>query len=61
MNTNEGRTNRPHGLRGPVAVSAAAAVPPSRGSPPGRYLADAAPRAEGTGGHAAAAREGRQS
>ena len=65
MNTNAGRTHRPHGLPGPVAVPAAAAVPPSRGSPPGRYLAGAgllaAPPAAGPGGHAAAAREGRQS
>jgi hypothetical protein len=71
MNTNAGTTHRLHGLPGPVAVSAAfaanawAAVPPSRGSPPGRYLTGsgllAAQQAAGTGEHAAAAREGRQS
>jgi len=71
MITNAGTTHRPHGLPGPVAVSAAfaanawAAVPPSRGSPPGRYPAGSgfltAPQAVGTGEHAAAAREGRQS
>jgi hypothetical protein len=71
MNTNAGTTNRRHGLPGPVAASAAyaanawAAVPPSRGSPPGRYPAvsglPTAPQAAGTGVHAAAARERRQS
>jgi hypothetical protein len=71
MNTNAGTTHRLRGLPGPVAVSAAfaanawAAVPLSRGSPPGRYLAGPgllmAPRAAGTGEHAPAAREGRQS
>jgi hypothetical protein len=68
MNTNAGATHR---LHGPVAVTAAfaanawAAVPPSRGSPPGRYPVGsglfAAPRAAGTGEPAAAARERRQS
>jgi hypothetical protein len=71
MNANAGTTRGLHGLPGPVAVSAAfaanawAAVPPSRGSPPGRYLTGsgllAAQQAAGTGEHAAAAREGRQS
>jgi hypothetical protein len=71
MNTNAGTTHRLRGLPGPVAVSAAfaanawAAVPLSRGSPPGRYLAGPGllmvPRAAGTGEHAPAAREGRQS
>jgi hypothetical protein len=68
MNTNAGTT---HGLPGVVAVSAAfaanawAAVPPSRGSPAGRYLAGsvllATPQAAGTAERAAPAREGRQS
>jgi len=69
MNANTGTTHR---LQGPVAVRAAfaanawAAVPPSRGSPPGRYPAGsglhAAPLAAGDGEHtAAAAAEGRPS
>ena len=72
MNTNAGSTHRLYGLPGPVAVSAAfaanawAAVPPSRGSPPGYFLAGsgllAAPLAAGAGEHAAAtAGEGRPS
>jgi hypothetical protein len=72
MNTNAGTTHRLHGLPSPMAVSTAfavnawAAVPPSRGSPPGRYLADsgrlAAPLAAGTGEHTVAAPgEGRRS
>ena len=61
MHTNARMT---HGLPGQVAVSAAfaanawAAVPPSRGSPAGRYLAGsgllAAPLAAGAGEHATA-------
>jgi hypothetical protein len=64
MNTNAGSTHRLHELPCPAAVSAAfrpnawAAVPPARGSPPGRYLAGsgllAAPPAAGAGEHAAA-------
>jgi hypothetical protein len=64
MNTNAGSTHRLHGLPGPMAVSTAfaanswAAVPLSRGSPPGRYLARsgllAVPLAAGAGEHAAA-------
>ena len=70
MNTNASTTHR-QGLPGPVAVSAAfaanawAAVPPSRGSPPGHSLPGsgrAALLAVVTGKHAAAAaREGRPS
>lgn len=65
MNTNAGSTHRLHGLPGPVAVSTAfaanawAAVPLSRGSPPGRCLARsgllAVPLAATVGEHAAAA------
>jgi len=65
MNTNAGSTHRLHGLPGPVAASTAfaanagAAVPLSRGSPPGRYQARpgllAVPLAAGAGEHAAAA------
>jgi hypothetical protein len=68
MNTNAGTTHRPQGLPGPVAVSAAftanawAAVPPSRGSPPGRHLAGSGfPAAGASGPAAAAAGEGRPS
>jgi hypothetical protein len=72
MNTNAGTTHRLHGLPGPVAASAAfaanawAAVPSSRGSPPGRYLAGGGLRAgqpaAGAGAHTvAAAGEGRPS
>ena len=71
MITKAGTVHRPNGLPGPVSGSAAfaanawAAVPPSRGSPPGRYLAGsgllAPPQAAGTREHAAAVREGRQS
>jgi hypothetical protein len=71
MNTNAGTTHRLHGLPGAVAAAAAfaanawAAVPPSRGSPPGHSLASsglAAPLAIDAGGHAAAAGgEGRPS
>jgi hypothetical protein len=70
MNTNASSTHRLHGLPGAVAASAAfaanawAAVPPSRGSPPGRYLAGpgllAAPLAAGGGEHPAAAAGGGQ-
>jgi hypothetical protein len=62
MNTN---AHRPDGLPGPVAVSTAfaanacAAVPLSRGSPPGRYRGRpgllAIPLAAGAGERAAAA------
>jgi len=65
MNTNAGSTRRLHGLPGPVAASAAfaahawAAVPLSRGSPPGRCRARpgllAVPLAAGAREHAAAA------
>jgi hypothetical protein len=65
MNTNAGSTHRLHELPGPMAVSTAfaanswAAVPLSRGSPPGRYLARsgllAVPLAAAAGEHAAAA------
>jgi hypothetical protein len=65
MNTNAGSTHRLHELPGPMAVSTAfaanswAAVPLSRGSPHGRYLARsglvAAPLAVGAGKHVAAA------
>ena len=65
MNTNAGTTHRLGGPPGPVAVPAAfaanagAAVPASRGSPPGRYLAGpglpAATTAAGAGQHATAA------
>jgi hypothetical protein len=68
MNTNASSTHRLHGLPGPVAASAAfaanawAAVPSSRGSPPGRYLAGpgllAAPLAAGGGEHPAASAGG---
>jgi hypothetical protein len=71
MNTNATTTHRLHGLPGALAASAAfaanawAAVPPSRGSPPGHSLASsglAAPLAIETGEHvAAAAGEGRPS
>jgi hypothetical protein len=70
MNTNASTTHRLRGLPGPVAASAAfaanawAAVPPSRGSPPGRHLAGsgpAAPPAAGGDTAAAAAGEGRPS
>lgn len=71
MNSNGNSTHRLHGLPGPMAVSAAfaanawAAVPPSRGSPPGHSLPGsgrAALLAVVTGKHAAAASgEGRPS
>jgi hypothetical protein len=71
MNTNANTTHRLHGLPGSMAVSAAfaanawAAVPPSRGSPPGHSLPGsgrAALLAIVTGKRAAAAgREGRPS
>lgn len=71
MNTNAGAAHRLQRLPGPAAVRAAfaatvwAAVPTSRGSPPGRCLTGsgllAAPRAAGTAGHAAAERERRRS
>jgi len=71
MITKAGTAHRPNRMPGPVSAPAAfaanawAAVPPSRGSPPGRYLAGSglltAPQAVGTGEHAAAVREGRQS
>ena len=68
MNTSAGTTHRLGGLPGPMAVSAAlaanarAAVPASRGSPPGRYLAGsglpAATAAASAGQHATAAAGG---
>lgn len=71
MNTNAGTTHRLHGLPGPMAASTAlavnawAAIPHSRGSPPGYPAGSgrlAARLAAGTGERTAAAPgEGRRS